>query len=80
MGDSLNKTVVIASDHAGFELKQNIIETVEEAGCKVIDVEHFPKKVRISLISFNWEPKIKSGKADVGIFSADRSRCLYRRE
>ena len=65
----MNKTVVIASDHAGFELKQNIIETVEEAGCKVIDVGAFSKESSDfpDFVQLGAE-KIKSGKADAGIF------------
>ncbi len=32
-----NKTVVIGSDHAGFELKERIKEHLKQTGCEVVD-------------------------------------------
>ncbi len=34
---NMNMKIVIASDHAGFELKKSIIKFLEEIGCDVID-------------------------------------------
>jgi len=34
----INKTIAIASDHAGFELKSSIIEFLNSEGYKVVDI------------------------------------------
>ncbi len=65
----MKKTIAVACDHAGFELKDCIIDTIQKAGCDVIDVgtysnesADFPDFVKLG------SDKILSGKADAGVF------------
>ncbi|MHC1771649.1 MAG: bifunctional transaldolase/phosoglucose isomerase [Flexilinea sp.] len=65
----MGKSVVVACDHAGFELKNCVIDAINKAGCEVIDVgtdsnasTDFPD---YAMLGAN---KILGGKAEVGVF------------
>jgi transaldolase/glucose-6-phosphate isomerase len=65
----VKKTIAVACDHAGFELKECVIDTIKKTGCDVIDVgtyskesADFPDYVKLG------SDKIINGKAEAGVF------------
>ena len=40
----VKKTIAVACDHAGFELKECVIDTIKKTGCDVIDVGTYSKE------------------------------------
>lgn len=68
-GKPVGKTIAVACDHAGFELKNCVVDAINKAGCDVIDVGtdsnisvDFPDYAMLGA------DKILSGKADAGVF------------
>ena len=65
----MSKTVVVACDHAGFELKGTVIETAESLGFRVLDVGTYAAdSVDFPDFAQLGAEKILNGEADLGIF------------
>ncbi len=65
----MSKTVVVACDHAGFELKKTVIETAESLGFRVLDVGTYAAdSVDFPDFAQLGAEKILNGEADLGIF------------
>ncbi len=65
----MSKIIVVACDHAGFELKKHVIDAIQQAGFGVIDVgtdsnlsTDFPDYAVLG------SEKINNGQADAGVF------------
>ncbi len=65
----MSKTIVVACDHAGFELKKHVIDAIRQAGFDVIDVgtdsnlsTDFPDYAVLGA------EKINNGQAEAGVF------------
>ena len=60
--------IVMASDHAGFDLKQTLVETVKGLGHEVIDVGTFStESVDYPDYAVKLAAEILSGRAERGI-------------
>jgi ribose 5-phosphate isomerase B len=60
--------VAIGADHAGYELKQHLIETLEADGHEVIDCgTHGPERVDYPPICADVGRRVVAGEADRGI-------------
>ena len=65
----MSKTVVVACDHAGFDLKKTVIETAESLGFRVLDVGTYSAdSVDFPDFAQLGAEKILNGEADLGIF------------
>ena len=64
----INKTVIIASDHAGFELKENIKDFLIDKYVSIIDLGPFENKsVDYPDYAKKLANRIKAKKSDAGI-------------
>ena len=60
--------IVIASDHAGFQLKNTVLETVEKLGHEVVDLGSFNEDpIDFPDITVPLGREIQAGRADRGI-------------
>lgn len=63
------RKIVVAFDHAGVDLRDVVIKTIEECGCEVINVgTDSHDSVDFPDYAWNGAQKILSGEADKGIF------------
>ncbi len=63
-----HKIVAIAADHAGFDLKSNIVEYLESAGYEVLDLgTHSTERVDYPDYGHAIAEAISAGKAERGI-------------
>ncbi|MEZ0260484.1 MAG: ribose 5-phosphate isomerase B [Alphaproteobacteria bacterium] len=62
------KKIVVASDHAGFQLKSAVVEHLKKAGHEVIDLGPFDEeRVDYPDFGFKLSEAIRGGQAPIGI-------------
>lgn len=63
------RKIVVAFDHAGFELRDTVYKAVQDCGCEIIDVGT-NSSASVDFPDHAWlgAQKILSGEADKGIF------------
>ncbi len=65
----MGRTIVVACDHAGFEIKESVINAIYKAGCAVIDVGTFSnERVDFPDFALLGAEKILNGQSEKGIF------------
>ena len=63
-----NKTIAVASDHGGFNLKSKVVEHLKEKGYKVNDIGcDSVKSCNYPDFAHNVAQKVTKGEADLGI-------------
>lgn len=64
----MTKTIAIAADHAGFELKETLKKTIATLGYKVLDLgTNNTKSVDYPDFGYKLASEVSSGKVDFGV-------------